>query len=174
MHAITVSDYGAGPAVTELPRPRPKPGQVLIAVQAAGLNPMDMEIANGGWEDPMAATVPEGLGGHLAGIGQGDGPRVARPEPRALGLRPPAGARAAGAGHSSAAAAGRGRGGRAAPTCGCAAAGERLGGGGLPGVISHLPRAVSLRARRAAGVGARTPPPPPITRISLDEVPALV
>src|SRR5260221_6583512 len=57
MHAITVSDYGAGPAVTELPRPRPKPGQVLIAVQAAGLNPMDMEIANGGLEDRLPAHV---------------------------------------------------------------------------------------------------------------------
>jgi len=33
MHAITVSEYGADPAVTELPRPRPGPGQVLIAVQ---------------------------------------------------------------------------------------------------------------------------------------------
>jgi NADPH:quinone reductase-like Zn-dependent oxidoreductase len=41
MRAIAVSEYSARPAVTELPRPRPGPGQVLIAVQAAGLNPMD-------------------------------------------------------------------------------------------------------------------------------------
>jgi len=81
MHAITVSDYGAGPAVTELPRPRPKPGQVLIAVQAAGLNPMDMEIANGGWKDRMPATFPMVLGVDLAGIVEEDGPGVAGLEP---------------------------------------------------------------------------------------------
>ena len=37
MRAVTVSEYGASPSVTELPRPRPGPGQVLIAVQAATL-----------------------------------------------------------------------------------------------------------------------------------------
>src|SRR5260370_25860305 len=89
MHAITVSDYGAGPAVTELPRPRPKPGQVLIAVQAAGLNPMDMEIANGGGEDRMPATFPMVLGGYLARIVEEDRPGVARLEPRDLVFGPP-------------------------------------------------------------------------------------
>jgi NADPH:quinone reductase len=81
MRAITVSDYGAGPAVTELPRPRPGPGQVLIAVQAAGMNPMDMEIANGGWKDRMPATFPMVLGADLAGIVEEDGPGVAGFEP---------------------------------------------------------------------------------------------
>jgi NADPH:quinone reductase len=81
MRAITVSDYGAGPAITELPRPRPGPGQVLIAVQAAGLNPMDMEIANGGWKDRMPATFPMVLGADLAGIVAEDGPGVAGFEP---------------------------------------------------------------------------------------------
>ena len=78
MRAIAVSEYGARPAVTELPRPRPGPGQVLIAVQAAGLNPMDMEIANGGWKDRMPATFPMVLGADLAGIVEEDGPGVAR------------------------------------------------------------------------------------------------
>jgi NADPH:quinone reductase len=78
MRAITVSEYGAGPAVTELPRPHPGPGQVLIAVQAAGLNPMDMEIANGGWKDRMPATFPMVLGADLAGIVEEDGPGAVR------------------------------------------------------------------------------------------------
>jgi NADPH:quinone reductase len=81
MRAITVSEYGAGPAITELPRPRPGPGQVLIAVQAAGLNPMDMEIANGGWKDRMPATFPMVLGADLAGIVEEDGPGAVRFEP---------------------------------------------------------------------------------------------
>src|SRR5258708_11246669 len=89
MHAITVSDYGAGPAVTELPRPRPKPGQVLIAVQAAGLNPMDMEIANGGGKDPVPAPFPMVLRGGPCGTVGGDGPGVPRRAPGALVFRQP-------------------------------------------------------------------------------------
>jgi NADPH:quinone reductase-like Zn-dependent oxidoreductase len=81
MHTVTVSEYGASAAVTELPRPRPGSGQVLIAVQAAGVNPMDMEIANGGWKDRMPATFPMVLGADLAGIVEEDGPSVVRFEP---------------------------------------------------------------------------------------------
>ena len=32
MRAITVSEYGASPSITELPRPQPGPGQVIIAI----------------------------------------------------------------------------------------------------------------------------------------------
>src|SRR4029077_10898571 len=78
MRAITVTEYGADAAVTELPRPCPGPGQVLIAVQAAGLNPMDTEIANGGGKDRMPATFPMVLGADLAGIVEEEGPGVAR------------------------------------------------------------------------------------------------
>ena len=34
MRAITVSNYGGRPSITELPTPQAGPGQVLIAVQA--------------------------------------------------------------------------------------------------------------------------------------------
>jgi NADPH:quinone reductase len=78
MRAITVSEYGASPSVTELPRPQPGPGQVLIAVQAAGMNPMDMQIADGGWRDRMPATFPMVLGADLAGIVEEDGPGAIR------------------------------------------------------------------------------------------------
>jgi NADPH:quinone reductase-like Zn-dependent oxidoreductase len=56
MRAITVSSYGASPSVTELPTPQAGPGQVLIAIQAAGMNPMDVQIANGGWQDRVPGT----------------------------------------------------------------------------------------------------------------------
>jgi NADPH:quinone reductase len=78
MRAITVSNYGARPSVTELTTPQAGPGQVLIATQAAGMNPMDMQIANGAWQDKMPAKFPMVLGADLAGIVREDGPGTAR------------------------------------------------------------------------------------------------
>jgi NADPH2:quinone reductase len=78
MRAITVKSYGARPSITELPAPQPGPGQVLIAVQAAGMNPMDMQIASGGWRDRMPARFPMILGADLAGAVHDDGPGAAR------------------------------------------------------------------------------------------------
>jgi NADPH:quinone reductase-like Zn-dependent oxidoreductase len=78
MRAITVGSYGARPSVTELPTPQPGPGQVLIATRAAGMNPMDMQIANGAWQDQMQARFPMVLGADLAGTVREDGPGAAR------------------------------------------------------------------------------------------------
>jgi NADPH:quinone reductase len=78
MRAITVSSYGASPSVTELPTPQAGPGQVLIATRAAGMNPMDMQIANGGWQDRVPGTFPMVLGADLAGTIREDGPGAAR------------------------------------------------------------------------------------------------
>jgi len=47
MRAITVSEYGGAPTVTELPAPAPGPDQILITISAAGVNPMDRAIADG-------------------------------------------------------------------------------------------------------------------------------
>ena len=41
MRAVAVSEYGGSPVVTELPKPTPGPGQLLIKVHAASVNPMD-------------------------------------------------------------------------------------------------------------------------------------
>jgi NADPH:quinone reductase len=81
MRTITVSEYGASPVVTELPRPQPGPGQVLIAVRAAGMNPMDIMIANGGFKDRMPAIFPMVLGADLAGTIEEIGPGAARFKP---------------------------------------------------------------------------------------------
>src|SRR4029077_1988805 len=78
MRAITVSSYGASPSVTELPTPQAGPGQVLIAIQAAGMNPMDVQIANGAWQDRVPATFPMVLGADLAGTVREDGPGAGR------------------------------------------------------------------------------------------------
>ena len=75
MRAITVSEYGQDPVVTELPKPKAGPGQLLIRVHAASLNPMDRNIANGGMKEQMPATFPMVLGADVAGVVEaiGDG-----------------------------------------------------------------------------------------------------
>jgi NADPH:quinone reductase len=67
MHAVTVTEFGATPTVAEIPTPEPGPGQVLIKLRAAGMNPMDRTLASGAWK-PMPATFPMVLGADVAGV----------------------------------------------------------------------------------------------------------
>jgi NADPH:quinone reductase-like Zn-dependent oxidoreductase len=68
MRAITVNEYGAAPALTEVQDPHPGPGQVLIKVEAAGMNPMDRSMAAGAWKEQMPGSFPFILGADLAGV----------------------------------------------------------------------------------------------------------
>src|SRR5437588_4705043 len=74
MRAIEVTEYGAPPAIAEMPTPQPGPGQVLLKLRAAGMNPMDPMLASGDWR-PMPATFPMVLGADGAGVVEklGDG-----------------------------------------------------------------------------------------------------
>ena len=67
MRAATVTKYGGAPAVAEIPIPEAGPGQVLIRMRAAGINPMDLWLASGAWK-PMPATFPMVLGADGAGV----------------------------------------------------------------------------------------------------------
>ncbi len=67
MRAATVTEYGGAPAVAEIPTPEAGPGQVLIRLRAAGMNPMDLWLASGAWK-PMPATFPMVLGADGAGV----------------------------------------------------------------------------------------------------------
>ena len=67
MRAITVTEYGASPAMAEIPAPEPGQGQVLLKLRAAGMNPMDRTLASGDWK-PMPATFPMVLGADCAGV----------------------------------------------------------------------------------------------------------
>ncbi len=67
MRAITVSEYGATPAIAEVPMPEPGKGQVLLKLRDAGMNPMDRTLASGDWK-PMPATFPMVLGADGAGV----------------------------------------------------------------------------------------------------------
>lgn len=76
MKAIRVHSYG-GPdrlVLHEIAEPRPLPGEVIVAVAAAGVNPADYKFRNG----LLAAAVPAlpfvpgmDIAGHIAAVGQG-------------------------------------------------------------------------------------------------------
>jgi len=54
--------------VVDVPRPTPGPGEVLVRVKAAGINPGEAMIRRGLLHDRWPATFPSGQGSDLAGI----------------------------------------------------------------------------------------------------------
>ncbi|NUS42107.1 MAG: NADP-dependent oxidoreductase [Mycobacteriaceae bacterium] len=81
MRAISFSEFG-GPdvlALADLPVPDPGPGQVRVAVRAAGVNPADWKIRSGTF--PMPTQLPAVLGFEVAGVVDAVGPGVAGPAP---------------------------------------------------------------------------------------------
>ena len=83
MKALVLKRYG-NPAQIEfadLPRPVPKPNEVLVQVHAAGLNPVDNMIANGSFKPILKFKLPATLGSDLAGTVAMVGDRVTRFKP---------------------------------------------------------------------------------------------
>ncbi|TMR01700.1 NADP-dependent oxidoreductase [Actinomadura soli] len=78
MRAIAVSEYGATPALMNLPRPEPGPGEILVKMIAAGLNPFDWKLADGMVKDSVDATFPLILGVDGAGVVEQVGEGVTR------------------------------------------------------------------------------------------------
>ncbi|CAN3129621.1 NADP-dependent oxidoreductase [Mycobacterium sp. smrl_JER01] len=67
---IEFSGYG-GPEVlrvVDAPIPDAGPGQVQVAVRAAGVNPIDAKIMQGFMREVMPLTLPAGLGSDVAGV----------------------------------------------------------------------------------------------------------
>jgi NADPH:quinone reductase-like Zn-dependent oxidoreductase len=62
--------------VVEVERPAPRPGKVLVRVNAAGINPGEASIRKGLFAERWPATFPSGQGSDLAGIVEEAGPGV--------------------------------------------------------------------------------------------------
>ncbi|MFJ9130104.1 NADP-dependent oxidoreductase [Streptomyces sp. NPDC102340] len=70
MKAITLNEYGGPDALrlTDLPDPKVAPGEVLIRVRAAGVNPVDWKLAAGGLDPIMETHFPLVPGWDVAGV----------------------------------------------------------------------------------------------------------
>lgn len=79
MKAVRFDQYGGIDVldVRDVPVPEPGPGQVLVQVKAAGINPGEAKIREGVLHERWPATFPSGQGSDLAGIVEAAGPGVA-------------------------------------------------------------------------------------------------
>ncbi len=78
--AVRFDEYGDIDVlkIVDVPRPVPGPGQVLVKVMAAGINPGEASIRKGLLHSIWPATFPSGEGSDLAGIVAEIGPDVTR------------------------------------------------------------------------------------------------
>lgn len=78
MKAVRFDEYGPVEVldVRDVPVPEPGPGQVLVRVKAAGINPGEAKIRAGALHDRWPATFPSGQGSDFAGIVDKLGPDV--------------------------------------------------------------------------------------------------
>lgn len=69
MHAIRFHEYGPPDVLRyeEAPQPQPGPGEVLVRVAAAGVNPIDWKVRAGYLQAYMPVELPHILGYDLAG-----------------------------------------------------------------------------------------------------------
>src|SRR4051794_33802213 len=70
MKAVTFASYGAPEVlqVTDVAEPQPGPGQIRIAVRAAGVNPLDWKIRSGAMSAFMPVELPAIDGREAAGV----------------------------------------------------------------------------------------------------------
>jgi NADPH:quinone reductase-like Zn-dependent oxidoreductase len=80
MKAVRMHEYG-GPEVLkyeDAPRPEPAPGEVLIRVHAAGVNPVDVGIRSGYLKERMKHKLPLIPGWDVSGVIEGAGSGASR------------------------------------------------------------------------------------------------
>jgi NADPH:quinone reductase-like Zn-dependent oxidoreductase len=78
MKAVRFDEYGPVTVldVRDVPVPAPGPGEVLIRVKAAGINPGEAKIREGALHERWPATFPSGQGSDFAGVVDSLGPDV--------------------------------------------------------------------------------------------------
>ncbi|MCG5218079.1 NADP-dependent oxidoreductase [Streptosporangium sp. KLBMP 9127] len=75
MRALAFPDFGATPVLTELTRPEPDPGEVLVRVRASSVNGFDLGVLGGFlkgvYEYEFPVVLGKDLAGEVAAIGAG-------------------------------------------------------------------------------------------------------
>ncbi|HEY0188861.1 MAG TPA: NADP-dependent oxidoreductase [Cellulomonas sp.] len=76
--AVQFDEYGPSTVLhlTQVPLPHPGPGQVLVAVRAAAINPIDAGRRSGALRQTFPVTFPGTQGSDLAGVVHSIGPGV--------------------------------------------------------------------------------------------------
>jgi NADPH:quinone reductase len=77
MKAIVLEDFGTEPVLRDVPCPTPGSGEVLVRVEASGVNPLDTKIVACAAAHARV-TPPMILGIDLAGVVTAVGPEVTR------------------------------------------------------------------------------------------------
>ena len=67
MRALTIAGFGTDPEITEIPDPRPGPGEVLVQVETSSLNGFDVALCAGYLEGLMEHRFPVVVGKDYAG-----------------------------------------------------------------------------------------------------------
>jgi NADPH2:quinone reductase len=88
MRAFAVDEFGVPGSIHQLPIPEPGPGEILVAVHAAGVNAMDPLYVAGVLKDYMEHRFPLVPGIDFAGVVKGVGANVDRfaPEDKVYGV----------------------------------------------------------------------------------------
>ena len=78
MKALVANKYGQPPSnleIAEVPDPTPGPGQLLVRIEAAALNPFDLKLITGALRETAPVTFPHRIGMDGSGVvvGTGDG-----------------------------------------------------------------------------------------------------
>jgi NADPH:quinone reductase-like Zn-dependent oxidoreductase len=81
--AVRYDQYGGVEVlkVVDVPQPEPGPGQVLVQVKAASINPGEAKIRDGLLAERWPSTFPSGQGSDLAGVVAAAGPGVTAFQP---------------------------------------------------------------------------------------------
>src|SRR5215471_3234764 len=80
MKGFAIDRYGGPEALTlrDLPEPEPGPGDLLVEIRAASVNPVDFKIRDGGLKVLVKDRFPLVLGSDMSGVVARVGPGVTR------------------------------------------------------------------------------------------------
>lgn len=76
MKAIATADFGAPPALVEIPIPEPAEGEILVRSASSSVNGFDLSVASGRLKGMMEHRFPVVLGKDFAGTVEAVGPGV--------------------------------------------------------------------------------------------------